>query len=572
MSVAQAQAESNILFPQLRAAHPEWWEDYKSTITPLSEHVSGKLRRSLIVLWLAVGLILLIVCVNLSNLLLARAATRSKEFALRSALGAGRGRLIRQLLTESLALASAGAVLGLTLAFAVTTYLSHQGSIALPLLSSVTVDGTALGWTLLIAVGAAVLFGLVPAFKTAGGNLQEALKDAGPGMSQGKKHEGLRAALVVSEVALACVLLIGAGLLLRSFLRVLDVDLGFQPSRAAAIKLDYDDGDNPARRGVILQNILRRVGEIPGIESAGVADMLPLDRNRSWGFIAKENVGDKKRHGAFVYVVTPGYLDAMGMRLREGRDFNWHDQPTSDPVIIINQAAARREWPSQDPIGRVALGLGRGEAHVVGVISDVRESTLEDVSGAQVYLPITQAGPEGAELVVRTKLPPDALAASVMRTLREINPGQPANEFRPIQQIVDHAVSPRRFFVLLVASFAALGLILATLGIYGVISYSVTRQTQEIGIRMALGATAGNVQWGVIQQTLRLALTGIALGTAASFAVAKGIASLLFGTQPTDPATFAAMVLLLTAVALAAGYIPARRASHIHPMTALRNN
>ncbi|MGD0223755.1 MAG: ABC transporter permease [Terriglobia bacterium] len=572
VSVAQAQAESNILFPQLKAAHPDWWEDYKSTITVLSEHVSGKLRRSLIVLWLAVGLILLIVCVNLSNLLLARAATRSKEFALRSALGAGRGRLVRQLLTESLALASAGAALGLTLAFAVTTYLAHQGSIALPLLSSVTVDGTALAWTLLIAVGAAVLFGLVPAFKTAGGNLQEALKDAGAGMSQGRKHESLRAALVVSEVALACVLLIGAGLLLRSFLRVLDVDLGFQPSRAAAIKLDYDDGDNPARRGAILQDILRRVGEIPGIESAGVADMLPLDRNRSWGFVAKENVGDKKRHGAFVYVVTPGYLDAMGMRLREGRDFNWHDQPATEPVIIINQAAARREWPGQDPIGRVALGMGRDETHVVGVISDVRESTLEDVSGAQVYIPMTQAGPEGAELVVRTKLPPDALASSVMRTLRAINPGQPANEFRPIQQIVDHAVSPRRFFVLLVASFAALGLILATLGIYGVISYSVTRQTQEIGIRMALGATAGNVQLGVIQQTLRLALTGIALGTVASFAVAKGIASLLFGTQPTDPATFAAMVLLLTGVALAAGYIPARRASRIDPMAALRNN
>jgi ABC-type antimicrobial peptide transport system permease subunit len=241
-------------------------------------------------------------------------------------------------------------------------------------------------------------------------------------------------------------------------------------------------------------------------------------------------------------------------------------------VIIINQAAARREWPGQDPIGRVALGMGRDETHVVGVISDVRESTLEDVSGAQVYIPMTQAGPEGAELVVRTKLPPDALASSVMRTLRAINPGQPANEFRPIQQIVDHAVSPRRFFVLLVASFAALGLILATLGIYGVISYSVTRQTQEIGIRMALGATAGNVQLGVIQQTLRLALTGIALGTVASFAVAKGIASLLFGTQPTDPATFAAMVLLLTGVALAAGYIPARRASRIDPMAALRNN
>jgi predicted permease len=573
VTVAQAQAESNVLFPQLKAAHPEWWEDYKSTITVLSEHVSGKLHRSLVVLWLAVGLILLIVCVNLSNLLLARAAARSKEFAVRGALGAARGRVIRQLLTESLVLGGAGATLGLAFAFALTTYLAHQGSIALPLLSSVTVDGAALAWTLLIAVAAAVLFGLAPAFRMSSGNLQEALKDSGPGMSHGRKHERLRAGLVISEVALACVLLVGAGLLLRSFLRVLDVDLGFQPSHAAAVKLDYDDGGSPAHRGAILQQILQQVSVIPGVESAGVTDMLPLDRNRSWGLVAKGSVEDKKkRHDVFVYVVTPGYLDTMGMRLREGRDFDWHDTPDSAPVIIINDAAARREWPDQDPIGRLAEGLNHNDTHVVGVIADVRESSLEDVSSPQVYVPMTQAGPEGAELVVRTKLPPDALASSVMRTLRAINPGQPANEFRPIQQIVDRSVSPRRFLVMLVSSFAALGLILASLGIYGVISYSVTRQTQEIGIRMALGATAGKVQLGVIQDTLRLALAGIALGTAASLALAKGIASLLFGTEPTDPATFAAVILLLCGVALVAGYVPARRASRVDPMRALRSN
>ncbi len=571
VSLAQAQAEANVLFPQLKAAHPGWWEDYKSTITPLNEHVSGKLRSSLIVLWLAVGLILLIVCVNLSNLLLARAATRIKEFAMRSALGAGRARLIRQLLTESLVLAGAGAALGLSFAFAVTTYLAHQGSIALPLLSSVTVDGTALALTLLIAMTAAVLFGLAPAFRMSGGNLQEALKDTGPGMSAGRKHERLRATLVVSEVALACVLLIGAGLLLRSFLRVLDVDLGFQPSHAAAIKVDYDDGGSSARRGAILEEMLRRVSVIPGIESAGIADMLPLDRNRSWGLIAKGSVYDKKkRYDVFVYVVTPGYLDAMGMHLREGRDFNWHDQPTSEPVIIINQAAARREWPDQDPIGRLAFGNFRGEARVVGLISDVRESSLEDVSSPEVYIPMTQAGPEGAELVVRTKLPPDVLAASVMKTLRSLNPGQPANEFRTIQQIVDHAVSPRRFLVSLVTCFAVLGLLLASLGIYGVISYSVAQRTHEIGIRMALGATGPQVQFGVIGKTLRLALVGIALGIMASFAAAKLIASLLFGTTPTDPATFAGIALLMSAVAFMAGYIPAHRATKVDPIVALR--
>lgn len=573
VTVAQAQAECNVLFPQLKGdGHPYWDTDVLTTLSTLKDYVDGKLRRSLIVLWCAVGLILLIVCVNLSNLLLARAATRSKEFAMRTALGAGRGRLIRQLLTESLMLSSIGAVLGLGFAYAATCYLAHQGSIALPLLSSVRVDAATLGWTVFITGLAAALFGIAPGLKVSGSNLQESLKDAGPAMSAGRKHERVRATLVISEVALACVLLIGAGLLLRSFLRVLDVDLGFQPDHAAAIKIDYDDGGDRTRRGVILQETLRRITALPGIEAAGVADMLPLDRNRSWDLAAKGIVESKeKNYDAFVYIVTPGYLNAMGMHLRAGRDFSWQDTSKSEPVIIINEAAARREWPGENPVGRLAQGIGSGETRVVGVIA-VRESSLEDSSSPEVYVPTTQSEPEGAELVVRTKLPPDALASSVMTTLRSFNPGQPATEFRPIQQLVDRAVSPRRFFVLLVAAFAVLGVVLASLGIYRVISFSVTRQTQEIGIRMALGASAGRVQAGIIAKTLRLALLGIAIGTVASFAVARGIASLLFGTEPTDPATFAGMILLLGAVALLAGYIPARRASRINPMTALRGN
>jgi predicted permease len=571
VTLAQAQAEVDVLMPQIRAAHKEWFEDYATAMTELKDHVSGKLRRSLVVLWCAVGLILLIVCVNLSNLLLARAAARSKEFALRSALGAGRLRIVRQLLTESLALASAGAVLGLALAFAITAYLARQGSIALPLLSTIRVDGAALGWTLVIALAAAVLFGLAPSLKVSGGNLQDALKDAGHGISAGRRHDRMRAMLVVSEVALACVLLVGAGLLLRSFLRVLDVDLGFQPSRAAAIKIDYNDAGKPEQRGSILQEILRRVSAIPGIRSAGVADMLPLDRNRSWGLQAKGRIYRKGDEGAaFVYIVTPGYLGAIGMQLREGRDFNWRDMPTSERVVIVNQAAARYHWPGQDPLGRTALVNGM-DTRVIGVISDVRESSVEEGSGLEMYLPETQADPEGAELVVRTQVPPDALASSLLRTLRAYNPEQPAAEFRPIQSVVDHAVSPRRFFAMLVGIFAGLGLLLASLGIYGVISYSVTRQTQEIGIRMALGASTERVQLGVIARTMRLVLVGIAVGGIASMAAAQWIAALLFKTEPTDPAAIAGTVLLLSAVALVAGYIPARRASRIDPMIALRN-
>jgi predicted permease len=574
VTLVQAQDEANTLFPKLHFSlkHPEWGGGYKANIVDLKQYVSGKLQRSLIVLWCAVGLIMLIVCVNLSNLLLARAASRNKEFAMRQALGAGRGRLLRQLLTESLVLSGAGAVLGLGFAYAIVFYMAHQGSIALPLLSSVRVDGSALAWTLMIAVAAAVLVGLAPAFRMSGKDLQESLKDSGTTASQGRRHDRMRAALVISEVALACVLMIGAGLLLRSFLRVLDVDLGFQPAHAASIQVDYNNGGSLAKGSAVLQNILHRVQMLPGIETAGITDNLPLDRNRSWGLRAKGRYYAKEdQQSAFVYIVTPGYLNAMGMRLREGRDVNWDDTSDKQQVAIINDTVARQFWPGQDPIDRIVLVNGK-DARVIGVIADVRESGAEAQTGWQMYLPVTQQWPDGAELVVRTKLPPDALASAVMATLRSINPEQPATEFRPVQQLVDHAVSPRRFFVVLVATFAGLGLLLASLGIYGVISYSVTQQTKEIGIRMALGVTAGRVQFGVIRRTLTLAVMGIALGGALSLGLARMIASLLFGTTPTDPMTFTAMAILLGLVAFVAGYLPARRASKVDPLVALRTN
>jgi predicted permease len=417
---------------------------------------------------------------------------------------------VRQLLTESLVLGGAGGALGLGLAYLIISYLVHQGSIALPLLSAVHVDGPALAWTLLIAVGAAVLFGSVPALRVSGGSLQETLRDGGHGASAGRKHERTRSSLVITEIALACVLLVGAGLLLRSFLRILDIDLGFEPSHAAAISVDFDDGGNPAKRVATWQDVVDRSSMIPGVEAAGISDNLPMSRNRSWGIAVK---GDQQSNiGVFVYIVSPGYLKAMGMRLLEGRDVSWGDLADNRNVVIINQTVARKLWPGQDAVGRTAIA-GGAEAQVIGVIADVRESSAEDNAGAQMYLPATKRfGPEGAYLVVRSKLPSGALATTVMRTLREINPSQPATEFKPIQGLVDHATSPRRFFVLLVGIFACLGLLLASLGIYGVISYSVTRQTQEIGIRMALGATGTRVQLDIIGKTLRLALVGLVVG------------------------------------------------------------
>ena len=570
ITVAQAQAESNVLFPQLRAAHPDWWEDYTATISELKDHVSGMLRRSLVVLWCAVGLILLIVCVNLSNLLLARGAARSKELAMRRTLGATRARIVQQMFVESLILCAAGAGLGLAFAYGIAAYLARETTIALPLLSTVQIDGIALAWTALIAGAAALLFTVVPAFRISDANLHDALKDSGHGMSQGRRQERLRGALVISEVALACVLLTGAGLLLRSFLRVLDVDLGFAPSRASAIKIDYDDGGKPARRGALFQEILRRVDAIPGIESAGMTDMLPLDRNRSWGFQAKGRIySPGELQGTLVYVVTPGYFRAMGMRLREGRDFTWHDRPDSKRVVIINQAAEHLHWPGEDATGRMAV-VGGTDEQVIGILSNVRDTSVEESASPAMYLPMTQAGPEGAELVVRSNLSPEALQASVMPVLRSVNPGQSATVFRPLQRIVDHATSPRRFFVLLISAFALMGLLLAALGIYGVISYAVTQRKLEIGIRMALGATSKRVQFDVIGRALRVAVIGIAIGTLVSVGAARLIASLLFGTEPSDPVPFAAMLLLLSAVAMLAGYIPARRAAHLDPMRALR--
>jgi predicted permease len=589
VTLAQATGEAARVAPSMcwNNKQPKSCGSYKDQVVPvpLKEYVSGKLRRSLVVLWSAVGAILLIACVNLSNLLLARAAGRSKEFAMRGALGASRGRIVRQLLTESLVLSGVGALFGFMLAAILVAWLSHQGAIALPLLSTLHIDGAAVGWTVLIAVFAAIVFGLVPGLRMAGGNVYEALKDAGPGASASRKHELIRSVLVVWEVALACVLLVGAGLLLRSFMNVLNVDLGFQPERAAAVKVLYDDsvpGDKTGelsaqKRGVIFQQIQSRVSALPGVEAAGFTDYLPLGQNRSWGLPFPRGVkAPDINTGPLVYVISPGYLRAMGTTIR-GRDFSWSDGPKSQPVVMINKSFAQflnsyAKWPDGNAVGKALANGPNSDLIIAGVVDDVHEETVDGDAGWQIYYPVTQAGPSSAELVVRTTLPPATLASGVMKTLREMNPKQPAAEFKPIKLLVNHAVSGRQFFMLLVVSFATLGLLLAALGIYGVISYSVTRQTQEIGIRMALGASAGIVQRQVLVGTLWLAVIGVAIGMVASIAGARLIDSLLFGTSPWDVTTYVGMAVMLVVVAGLSGYIPAFRASRINPTVALRAN
>lgn len=572
VTIPKAQAEFDLLSKQILSSKKDRYQ-FGAKLAGLQDQVSGHFRRALLVLLGAVGVVLLIACANLSNLLLARAASRRKEIAVRTALGAVRGRLIRQMLTESLVLACSGAALGLALAFAATRAFSGLQAMNIPLLQSVRVDGTALLFTVLMALATGLLFGLAPALQLSGAQVHEALKDSSRGSSQGRRGAWVRGALVVSEIALACVLLVGAGLLMRSFLRVLDVNLGFQPARTAVWTIDTAGRfKTTTQQNAFFESLRRNVETVPGVESTGATDCLPLGRNRSWGIIAKgQHYGPGETPLVYPRLVSPGYIGAMKIPLREGRDFNDHDTEQSQRVIVVNQTLARTVWPGRDPLGQEAFVFGKDPWRVVGVVGDVRHSSLEESGGSELYLPLSQAGANSVELVVRTKLAPEVVAPAVRAALRHADPGLPTAEFRTLEDVVDRAASPRRFVVVLLGGFALLALLLASLGIYGVVSYSVNQRTQEIGIRMALGASAGHMQLRVLRETVGLALTGSLVGIAGSVGVARLLESLLFGVQPGDALTFASMTLLLTAVAALAGYIPARRASRIDPMSALRS-
>jgi predicted permease len=565
-----AQAEFTLLAKQIWSQHPEW-NGIKPKLTLLKRHVSGRVSPALIVLACAVGVVMLIVCANLSNLQLARLGTRQKEMALRAALGAGRLRLLRQMLTESIALSCCGAALGLLLAVAGTRAIAHLDAFNIPLLASVRLDGDALGFTLLAAVLTGVLFGLLPALQVPSLAVGEALKDGSRGSSGGQRRAWVRNGLVVSEIAFACTLLVGAGLLMRSFLRVLDVDPGFHPEGVAALRINPSFRlSGLARQNSYMDEVLQRMRSLPGVRAAGLTDVLPLGGDRAWQVSGKGQVYPKDRHPeSFVRVVSDGYFESVGIGLQAGRAFTERDRASSEPVVIVNETLARTLWPGQDAVGQIMTQ--DGGRRVVGVVADVRHESLETVGGSEMYLPMRQTGDYSAmNLVVRTVLPPDRLASAVRAALRPIDPNLPIREFRTLRDLVDRAVSPRRFLVLLLAAFAGFALLLASLGIYAVISYSVNQRVQEIGIRMALGASAADLQSRILLQTLGLAALGLALGMAASRALTGALESLLFGVTPGDPATFIGIGALLIVVAALAGYFPARRASRIDPMVALR--
>lgn len=571
VSLQKAQAEANVLGDRISSEHPRqnWLHPELSF---LRQHVSGRVRPALLILACSVAVVMLIVCANLSNLLLARTATRQKEMAIRAALGAGRQRLIRQLLTESVVLTCCGAMLGLALAVIATRAMAHLTAFSIPLLSRVHIDIGVLGFTALAAVATGMVLGLAPALQVAAIPLNASLGQRGAGENVG--HKWMRGALVVSELAFACVLLVFAGLLIRSFLHVLDVHMGFRPESAASLRIDPSSRySTQEQKNAYFDEALRRVKAIPGVEAAGLTDALPLGHNRSWGSPAKGQVykGDADFPSAFVRIVSDGYLKAMGMPLRRGRDFTPRDTPTGKQVIIINETMARKLWPGEDPIGKVIVGDCAQERQVVGIVGDVRHIALEKESGSEMYIPIRQCQDYGSvDLVVRSRLPLGALASHVEASLRPIAPDLPKGGMRPLTDLVDRAVSPRRFVVLLLGGFAGFALVLASLGIYGVISYSVNQRTQEIGIRMALGASTWQVQGGIVAHTLGLAMAGMVVGAAGSSGLARWLSGLLYGVRFEDPTTFAGTAGLLLALAVLAGYLPARRASRIDPMIALR--
>ncbi|HEY3744122.1 MAG TPA: ABC transporter permease [Bryobacteraceae bacterium] len=573
-TIKSAQAETTILAKQFVKAHQQDRNDFVGVVSSLAEHVSGGVRPALVVMACAVGVVMLIVCANLSSLLLGRTVSRQKEIAIRAAMGAGRARLARQMLTESLVLSFAGAVLGLIVALVGTRAIAHIQSLSIPLLEDIHLDASAFGFILLAAVLTGLAFGVLPALNLKVLALHDSLKDSGRGTSQGTGHAWTRKALVVAEVAFACMLLVGAGLLVRSLFQVLDINLGFRPESAASVRIDPDSRyKTQAEQNAYFDEALRLVREIPGVSAAGLADALPFGMNRTWGAPAEGiQYTPKDFPFAFPHIVSDGYFQALGVPVKSGRDFTPRDNmDAGEPTIIINESLARRLWPGEEAVGKRIAGAAAKFRRVVGVVGDTRHVALEQNGGNEMYIPIRQTDDRpSVDLIVRSSLPIAELSKRVREALKPIEPNLPAAEFRTLQGIVDLAVSPRRFLVLLLAGFAGFALILASLGIYAVISYSVSQRTQEIGIRMALGASPGNLQRGILRETLSLAGFGMGLGIVGGWLVSRSLSSMLYGVTSRDPLTFAAAFAVLLLVATAAGYLPARRVSKIDPTIALR--
>jgi predicted permease len=578
-TIAQAQTELNLAVRRLEQQFPNIYplnRRFSFSIRPLLEQVVGDVRLALYILLCAVGCVLLIACANVANLLLARAATREREMAIRTALGAGRWRVVRQLLTESVLLSAVSGALGLLLAVWGLALLRRLNPSNIPRLASIGVDGRVLAFTTAVAVLTGILFGLAPALRSSRVTLSETLKEGGRSLVGG--HHRLRNLLVVAEIALSLVLLIGAGLLIRSFIRVQQVEPGFASRNLLSLRLALVGPaySEESRRASFYQQLWERIRRLPGIEAAGGVSVLPLG-GVSWGSITIEGYDAASGQGmiqADQRAASVGYFETMKIPLIRGRFFTEQDTKESARVVIVDENMARTYWPNTDPLSkRLKQGGADSTAPwltVVGVVGNVKQYALETDSRVALYVPHLQSGAGSLSVAVRTTVDPLGMAAAVTREARALDPNLPLYDVKTMEQWLSESLARRRFAMLMLGLFAVIALLLASVGIYGVMSYTVAQRTREIGIRVALGAKTRDVLRLIVRQGMSLAGIGIGLGLVAAIAATRLMASLLFGVRATDPLTFVAIALLLAFVALMACWIPARRAAKVDPMIALR--
>jgi len=570
----QANTEINTIAAQLAEQFPNSNTGWRANVFPMQEYDVRDIKPALLVLLGAVILVLLIACANVANLLLARSTARQKEMGIRTALGASRWRVARQLLTESVLLSLVGGCAGLLLARWGLASMIAMAPQDLPSIRNVTLDARVLGFTLVVSLLTGLIFGLAPALQFSSTNLNETLKEGGRGTTG--SHHRVRGALVVSEVAIALLVLVIAGLLIRSFYRLQQVDPGFNPRNALAIGVSlpgkkYSQDD---QKSAFFTRLLERVSTLPGVTAAGASQSLPIQGDYLLGFNiqGRPPVPPGEDLSTNYYAVSPDYFNAMGIRLLRGRTFTEHDNKDAPGVAVINEEMARRSFPGEDPIGK-GINVTNGPERfrqIIGIVADVKQYGLAQPSTMQTYEPSLQNPFSGMTLVVRTDGDLGTLSGAIRSEVLAIDREQPLSRIRPLEQIVSESMSKERFLMLLLGIFAAVALTLAAVGLYGVISYSVTQRTHEIGIRAALGAQRKDVLKLIVGQGMMLALIGVGIGLVVAFAATRLMATLLFGITATDAFTFVAIPAILTGVALVSCLVPARRATKVDPMIALR--
>ncbi|HZS46360.1 MAG TPA: ABC transporter permease [Blastocatellia bacterium] len=586
VTVEKAQAEMTAIVAKLEQEHPDTNQGIRSVVLTMRENQVGELRPAMIVLLSAVGFVLLIGCANIANLLLSRAAVRRKEFSIRRALGASRGRIFQQLLTESLLLALIGGIAGLLLSLLAIHFLIAFAPGNIPRLNEISLDPKVLLFTILISLLTGVLFGMAPALHLSKPNLQEDIKEGGRSVA-GSGQNRLRGLLVMSEVALVFVLLIAAGLMIRSFRRLLDVSPGFNPSGVLTARVTLPNRPYPAKKKTIFYDqALDKIAHQPGVKHAAIVRDLPFSgTDPRLGFYVEGRPQDQNNGVTYRYrIISPDYFSVMGIPVENGRIFTEYDDENSQSVVIINETCAKQQWPNQNPIGQVILspgGFAPARSVVIGVVGDVRFGGLDSPTDVEVYYPYHQipdqfmnAGMGSAAIVVRTSGNPLDFAENIRQQIGSIDKDVPVSSILTLEDLLSNSVAPRRFNLLLLAVFAGVALTLAAVGIYGVISYWVAQRTREIGVRMALGAQISDIFKLVIFQAMSIVLIGLGIGLIVSLGLAQFMSStfsgLLFGVKALDPITFASVATLLAAVALFACYVPAKRAVKVEPTVALR--